>query len=86
MQTEEQPPKPTKWERLGIEPPEVTNHGVTPDDIRAQMQPAKCWNWRLEGNTLHCDTDLGPMTQTISTDYILRGTDEKGLPILVKVL
>lgn len=42
-------------------------------------------NWRLEGNQLHCETDFGPMGQTIPTNYILMGTDEKGLPIFKKV-
>lgn len=49
--------------------------------ISEKMVQAKCWNWRLEGNQLKCDTDFGPLCQTIPTGYICTG-EKDGLPIL----
>lgn len=77
--------KPLDYEALGVEPPKVYEHGVTIEDIRANMKQAVCTNWRLVGNILHCDTDLGPLAQTIPPDYVLRGVDENNLPILTKL-
>lgn len=66
-------------------PPESIAHG-TEEDVREKLKPAKTWNWKLEGNQLSCETDLGPMTQTIPTDVILTGEDENGLPILQRIV
>lgn len=43
-------------------------------------------SWRLEGNELIGQTELGELRQRISTDYILTGTDEKGLPKFRRVI
>ncbi len=59
-------------------------HG-TEDDIRANMKPLQPFNWRLKGNQLIADTEVGELSQTIPTDYILTGTDEQGLPVFKKV-
>lgn len=55
------------------------------EDIRANMRPANPRNWRLEGNILKADTDFGPYAHPIPTDYVMDGTDERGLPILRKL-
>lgn len=60
-------------------------HG-TEDDVRAKMTQLKPNSWRLEGNKLIGMTDMGPLVQTIPTDYICKGTDKRGLPILEKVV
>lgn len=75
-----------EYEKLDIAPPTVTSHEVTPDDIRARLERLTPTNWRLEGNQLIADTELGELVQHISTDYILTGTDENGLPILKKIV
>lgn len=69
--------------------PTHEEHGVrdTADaPLSEQLQPGNPRNWHLKGNMLHCDTDFGPMAQSIPSDYVLHGTDAKGLPILKKVV
>jgi hypothetical protein len=80
-----QQPKALDYEKLGVEPPSSVSHGVTPDDVRAQMKRLTCTNWRLMGNELLCDTEHGTLSQIISPDYILMGTGDDGLPILKKI-
>lgn len=70
--------------KLEIEPAKFNVHG-TDDDIREHLKPLKTRNWRLEGNQLSCDTDMGPLTQTIPMGYICKGTDTNGQPILQKI-
>lgn len=72
------------FQRWGKEPPAHFPHGTT-DEIRANLKQAKCTNWRMEGNKLMADTDFGPLVQIIPTNYICHGTDDKGMPILVKL-
>lgn len=43
-------------------------------------------NWVLKGNTLHCDTDFGPLVQRINPGYVMIGVDDRGLPTFKKVL
>ena len=71
-----------KW---GVPPPERSSHG-TPDEIRASLVKAVCTNWRLEGNKLTADTNLGTLVQFIPTDMVCDGTDSQGLPILRKLV
>jgi hypothetical protein len=79
-----------KWfDKNGVARPSHEEHGVIDtfeNPLSDKMVSGHARNWSLSGNELSCDTDFGPMTQTISSDYILLGTDEKGLPILKKVL
>lgn len=70
--------------KLEIQPAKFSVHG-TDEDIREKLKPLKTRNWRLEGNQLTCDTDMGPLTQTIKAGYICDGTDGKGLPLLRKI-
>lgn len=69
---------------LGITPPTSQAHG-TEEDIRQNLVPLKTRNWRMRGNQLIADTDFGELAQTIPTDYICKGTDKNGMPILVKI-
>jgi hypothetical protein len=73
---------PTELESFknwGVPLPDRQPHG-TDDEVRANMQSLKPTNWRQQGNRLIADTEVGELSQTIPTDYILVGTDDKGLP------
>ena len=79
-------PETIKWfGEQGLTPPSHTSHDLTPNDIARRVTPLKPRNWRLEGNKLIADTDWGPLVNYIPTDYILTGTDGRGLPILKKL-
>ena len=73
-----------QFDRWGVARPSHDPHG-TIEEIRANLKRANTSNWRLEGNVLYADSDFGPLVQTIPTDYICKGTDDQGLPILVKI-
>lgn len=70
--------------KLGAAPPVAIPH-MTEEEIAQNMKPLKPNTWRLEGNKLIGETEMGPLVQFIPTDYILTGTDDKGLPILKKI-
>lgn len=75
-----------KWHKAR---PTLEQHGVQDtfdNPLSGQLLEAHPRNWRMEGNLLACDTDFGPLRQHISTDWICLGTDDKGLPILKKVV
>lgn len=65
--------------------PKATTHG-TEDEIREKLVQLKPNTWSLEGNKLTGQTEMGLLVQYIPTDYICSGTDDKGLPILKKVV
>lgn len=69
---------------LKQEAPATTTH-ITEEDIMRNLTTPETRNWRLEGNQLTVETSLGRVTQTIPTDYICTGTDDKGMPILTKI-
>lgn len=74
-----------KW---GLEPPKAISHGVndTPEHpLGEQLTRLMPHSWRLEGNQLIGMTDIGELRQFIPTDYILVGSDHKGLPIFKHV-
>jgi len=75
-----------EFEAWDKEPPTHDSHGEDSwsHPISEKMTQAKCWNWTLEGNLLKCNTDFGPLAQTIPTNYILIG-EKDGLPILKQV-
>lgn len=77
-------PKELDYEKLGVKPPTTSPHG-TEAEIKSNMIKMTPTKWRQEGNQLIGESELGVVAQTIPTDYILQGTDEKGLPILVKL-
>ncbi len=66
-------------------PPETIPH-LTEEEIRANMKRLLPLSWTLEGNLLKGQTEQGLLVQRIPTDYILVGTDAKGLPIFKKVV
>ena len=75
-----------KWfDKQGKARPGTTAHGVTSDNINEHMRKLMPNKWRLEGNKLIGETEMGPLVQTIPTDVILAGTDDKGLPIFAQV-
>ena len=78
-----------KWyDRVGVERPSHESHTVvdTPENpLSEQLIQFKPTSWHLKGNVLYAETDHGPVVQTIPTDYICKGMDERGLPILVKL-
>lgn len=64
--------------------PSIKVHGY-PDEIRENLKQMKPKTWKLQGNKLTGDTEMGELAQFISTDLILTGTDENGLPIFKKI-
>lgn len=74
-----------QFDKWGKPRPSHEPHG-TAEDIRANLKRLDCSGWRLEGNLLKCDTDMGELCQTIDPSYILLGVDESGLPIFRKLV
>lgn len=70
--------------KLGVKPPESVVHG-TEEELSKKLTQLKPNSWKLEGNKLIGETEMGRLVQTIPTDYICAGTDERGLPILQKI-
>ena len=78
-------PDTDAFRKLGVEPPQAQAHG-TEEYIESRMTPLKVKKWELNGNTLIGTTEEGVrMAQQIPTDYILKGIDDNGQPILEKV-
>lgn len=76
-----------KWyDYLGKARPVHTPHGVNGDDLHKHMRRLTPYKWRLEGNKLIGETEMGPLIQNIPTTHILTGTDSEGLPIFEKVV
>lgn len=70
--------------KLGATPPSAQAHG-TEEDVANNLKPLKPHSWTLEGNKLIGQTDQGRLVQFIPTNYICKGSDDKGLPILEKI-
>ena len=73
------------YQRWGVAPPSHDTHGSF-EEIQENLVKAEATSWRLEGNKLIAETNHGPVIQFIPTDYILTGTDKKGLPIFKRVI
>lgn len=71
-------------EVLGVTPPSATAH-ITDEEITKNMRQLLPNSWHLEGNQLIGQTEMGRLVQSIPTNYICEGTDDKGLPILTKI-
>lgn len=71
--------------KLDVPLPTAEEHG-TEEEIRANMKQLLPRSWKLAGNTLIGETEVGPLVQTIPTDYILTGTDKAGLPIFKRIV
>ncbi len=73
------------YRKHGKAPPKHWEHG-TEQEIRENMVRLRPGSWRLEGNQLIGQTELGTLVQTVPTDVILTGTDDDGRPIFKKVV
>lgn len=71
--------------KLGAAPPVAIPH-MTEEEIAKNMKQLKPNQWKLEGNKLVGETEMGKLVQFVPTDYILTGTDENGLPTFRKVI
>jgi hypothetical protein len=65
--------------------PEAIAH-ATEEEILQNMKRLQPKSWILRGNVLEGMTEQGKLVQTIPPDYILEGTDEKGLPKFRKIV
>ncbi len=72
------------FDKIGAERPEHIGH-IKEDEIDKAMTRLMPNSWRLEGNMLIGQTEVGPLHQTIDPNYILTGTDDKGLPVFQKI-
>lgn len=63
-------------------------HGVdsASDPISSHLEKLTPINWRLEGNKLIADTEMGQLINYIPTDLIMTGVDDAGLPTFKKVV
>ena len=76
-----------KWfDKQGKARPGTTAHGVTSDNINEHMRELRPTQWKLEGNKLIGQTEMGPLVQFIPTNVILTGTDADNLPIFQDVV
>ena len=73
------------YRKHGKQPPKHLEHG-TEEEVRNSAIVLRPGTWRLEGNQLIGETELGPLRQTIPTDVILTGTDDEGRPIFKKIV
>lgn len=78
------PEEVANFKNWGEPLPSRQSHG-SDDDIRSSLKSVNPTNWRLEGNRLIADTEMGELSQTIPTSHILIGTDDKGLPVFREV-
>ena len=78
-------PDTDTFRKLGMPIPKSFAHG-TDEDIRSKLKPMQFKNWHTEGNLLIGDGPEGRMVQKIPTNYICKGTDDRGLPILEKIV
>ncbi len=73
------------FRKLDVALPTADSHG-TEQEIQENLTPLKPYSWHLEGNKLIGLTDTGNFAQTIDPAYICKGMDDKGLPILERVV
>jgi hypothetical protein len=77
-------PQSDFYNKLKLPVPEAISHG-TEEDVSKRLVKLEAKSWRLEGNKLIAETEMGPVVNLIPTDYIMRGIDSNGLPILDKI-
>jgi hypothetical protein len=75
-----------KWfDKHGKERPSHVPHG-TEEDIRKNMVKLMPTKWVQQGNQLIGTTEDGVrIVQSIPTDHLLSGTDDRGLPTFTKI-
>ena len=71
------------WRKRKVKPPEFTTHG-TELDIQENLKSPEVKNWRLEGNKLIAETEVGNFVNIIPPDFIMTGV-ENNRPILKKI-
>lgn len=77
-----------KWfDRHGKKRPDHFEHGLDSKDdpISKKLKKLKPSSWRMEGNKLIGETEMGSLVQFLPTNIICTGTDEEGMPILQKI-
>jgi hypothetical protein len=86
----QQPYDRNNWyDRNGVARPQHDAH-LTEDEIQKAFDKLRAetvhGNWIQVGNRLTCQKCNPPHTsEPIPTNYLLQGTDDKGLPILKKL-
>lgn len=83
------PPTPRSNEEYGAwgqPPPESTPHG-TEADIEAHLksQFGRGHLWHQQGNVIFCTSCPFRHGASVPTNYLLTGTDKKGLPIFKRL-
>lgn len=73
-----------QFQKWGKEPPTRDVHG-TPEEIANNMRRLLPNTWRMEGNKLIGETDMGQLVQFIPTDVVLTGVTKDGLPKFEKI-
>lgn len=71
------------WRKYKMDAPEAISHG-TESDIKDKMVKLQPNVWRLEGNRLIGETEMGELVNYIPTNVILVG-QENGLPVFKEV-
>jgi len=77
-------PQTDFFNKYKLTPPETVSHG-TEDDISKKVTKLECRNWRLEGNRLIADTDMGPLVNIIPSNFIMTGVDNENMPVLEEI-
>lgn len=85
----QQPYDQNNWyDRNGVERPEHIPF-MTEEEMERKFAEIRAntvhGDWKQEGNRLTCNKCNPKHSDTIPTDYLLQGTDERGLPILKKL-
>lgn len=89
MAKSNQPKEPFDWYKYhGVEPPEHIPH-ISDEEREAKFAEirasTKHGNWKQMGNYIWCTNCPNQHGDKIPPEYLLQGTDEKGLPILTKI-
>lgn len=77
------------YERHGVAEPEHIPHGLTDDELEAKFKEIRentvHGGWKQQGTYIWCTACPQQHGDNIPVDYLLQGTDDKGLPILKKL-
>ena len=81
------PEEITNFKDWGVPLPTRDPHGTdSPENpISSNLKKLELRNWRLKGNKLIADTDMGEYAFLIPPNRIMTGTNKYGLPILKKI-
>lgn len=78
-------PQEDQFRKWNVPVPSAIPH-LTEDEIKQHLKPMLPGKWRAEGNQLIAETENGVHVQTIPSDQLLIGTDEKGMPVFRKIV